>query len=235
MSLNKIGWGIEAFDELSGGLPQNRMSVVGTPNIKLGRLILGHFLFQGIQNNERVMMLSHDSPITLLDNWKLAGLDLDLSYKNNQIYFLNYNPNIKLQIGLLDDYEAFIEEMKRLCDGELPNRCAIQSIDTLVNLSNIFLTGDSVNKLAAASRSALAYHTTTLGQFVKYEDQTHHDLAIAFDKSVSGYFEIDKNSEHRLNFSTKKVPWFNYCEDPTTVEIDKNHKFILTRKSLNAA
>jgi hypothetical protein len=77
--------------------------------------------------------------------------------------------------------------------------------------------------------SAESNGSTVLGQFVKFQDQTHHDLSVAFQKTVHGYFSLEQHDPllpTKYTFQAKKVPWFNFVKQPKVVDLVEGEGFV---------
>lgn len=218
--LETLSWGADIFDNLSGGLPERLMSIVETSNHHSGKIVLGQFIYDGLIHGESCVMITFESPLSFLENFRYWEFNFKDYLNSEQFIFLNYQPNIAYEAGLTHDYDSILNEVREMCGGKMPNRLIIHQIDTLVNLNNPLLINVSAQKLAA---SALAYGTerpTILGQFVKFDDEIHKNLAVAFEKTSHGYFSLtqtDQMLSHKYSFQTKKVPWFNFVKQPTVV------------------
>ncbi len=226
--LENLSWGTEVFDNLSGGVPAHLMSVVETPDHHSGNIVLGQFIYDGLKKGERCVLITFESPLSFLENFYHWDLNFKDYLSSEQFIFLNYQPNIAYEAGLTHDYDSILTEVRQMCGGQMPQRLVIHQVDTLVNLNNPLLINVSAQKLAAAALSYGTDRPTILGQFVKFDDETHKNLAVAFQKTAHGYFAItqpDPLLPHKYSFQAKKIPWFNFVKQPTAVNLVEGEGF----------
>ena len=211
--IQSIPWGISPFDNHTGGIPANDITVMETPDYHLGQIVLGQFIHHGLVKGERCVLITFDTAVTFLENFLNWNLDFQKYIDNEQLILLNYKGNISNEVGLTHKYDSLFEEIQRLCGGSVPHRIAIDQIDALINLNNLILMNQSAQKLAVAANQPITAETTILGNFVQFGDETHRNLSIALQKTMKGYFCLDRPnnfSPHELLFETKKLPWFGY-------------------------
>lgn len=222
-------WGIEPFDILSGGIPKNDIAVIETPDYHSGQVILGQYLNYGLKKGQRCVLITFDTAISFFENFLDWNYDFRQYLDTEQFILLNYKANIANEVGLTYNYDSLFEEINRLCGGELPARVAIQQVDTLINLNNMVLMNQSAQKLAVAANQPHTADMTLLGHFVQFNDPTHRDLSIALQKTVPGYFSLEKHhtgSAYDYRFTTKKLPWFNYTHHPVDIKLLEGQGFI---------
>lgn len=218
--LDTINWGIQPFDQISGGLPAHLISIVETPDYHSGNVVLGQYLYDGLKKGERCALITFDTANSFLENFSYWDFDFKKYLISEQFVLLNYQPNVTYEAGLTHDYDAIISEIQHLCCGEMPQRLAFQQVDAMMNLNNQILMNASAQKLSAAARTQGAIGATILGQFVNFQDKTHHDLSIALQKTVHGYFSLQKPDPlmaSQYQFQVKKLPWFNFVKQPSRV------------------
>ncbi len=226
--LEAVSWGTEAFDRLSGGVPAQLMSVLETPDHHSGNVVLGQFIYEGLRQGESCALISFESPLSFLENFRNWDIDFTDYLESEKFYFLNYQPNIAYEAGLTHDYESILNEIRGMCGGKMPQRVVIHQVDTLVNLNNPLLINVSAQKLAAAALSYGHERPTILGQFVRFDDKMHRDLAVAFQKTAHGYFSLtqpDPLLPNKYNFQAKKIPWFNFVKQATVVQLTEGEGF----------
>ena len=228
-NLKTSSWGMKPFDQSSGGIPANLMSVIETPDYHVGNIILGHYIYEGLKKGERCALVTFDSAESFLENFASWDLDFTKYLNNEQFILLNYQPNISYEAGLSHDFDSIFSEIKTLCKDEAPSRIAFQQVDTMVNLNNQVLMNTSAQKLSAVARGSLTKGTSILGQFVQFNDTTHQNLSIAFQKTMHGYFKVvqqDELSPSKFEFYTKKLPWFGYSRKSTPIILREGEGFL---------
>lgn len=210
-AISVLSWGTEAFDREVRGLPKGEFSIIETPGYRPGLVVLGKFIWDGLSRGELCVFVSFDSAPTLVTNFIDWGMDFQKYLDNDQLVFLNFQPNIVNEIGLTHQYTAVFEEITRLTGGRVPDRIAIQQADTLMNLNNLVLMNQSAAKLRLAVNEYANQKTTVLGQFVQFNDDTHSKLGIALQKTMRAYFVLEQPDlvdPHKFLFYAKKLPWF---------------------------
>jgi len=227
-----VSWGIKPFDQLSGGVPAHLFNVVETPDFHSGSVILGQFIHEGLRQGERCAIITFESATSFLENFANWDLRFHEYLVNEQLYFLNYQPNVGYEAGLTHDYDSLLNEVSAMCSHQMPHRLALHQVDTLVNLNNAFLMNTSAQKLSAAavSMAGKGQGPTILGQFVKFDDATHQSLSVAFQKTVHGYYALqqpDPLRPSRYTYQAKKTPWFNFVRQPTELEFVEGEGFQL--------
>ncbi len=206
-----MSWGTSAFDQEVRGLPKGEISIIETPGYRTGLVVLGKYVWDGLTKGELCVFVSFDSAQTFANNFSNWGMDFQKYLDNDQLIFLNFQANIANEIGLTHQYTAVFEEITRLTGGRIPDRIAIQQADTLMNLNNLVLMNQSAQKLRLAVNEYSNQHTTVLGQFVQFGDDTHNKLAIALQKTMRAYFVLERPDlidHHKYLFYAKKLPWF---------------------------
>lgn len=224
-----IKWGIPLFDHATSGLPAFNSSVIETPNYHTGILVLGHYLYQGLKEGSKVALVTFDSPTMFLENFLQWNINFMPYIESEQMIFLNYNPSVGTEIALAHNYLGLFSEITRLCGNQAPDRIAFHQVDTLISLGNMVLMNTCVQKFNHASNDIATKKTSVLGQFVQFGDQTHHDLGIAFQKAVPGYFSLSHPPGSRpetYEFNTKKLPWHEYDQNPVKVELEEGFGFL---------
>ena len=230
MNIQSLTWGIPSFDIATNGIPLNDLSVVETPDYHSGQIILGHYLYSGLQKGETCVLITFDTATTFLENFLLWNLDFESYLESKQLLIMNFKPNISNEVGLTHQYDELFDEIKRLSGGKEPQRIAIQQIDTLMNLNNNVLMNISAQKLNAAANGKSTKATSILGQFVQFGDDTHKELSVTLQKTISGFFSLKLPKEDqpfRFQFNTKKLPWFSYNHHPVTVNLNEGEGFII--------
>ncbi|MCB0384703.1 MAG: hypothetical protein KDD43_04860 [Bdellovibrionales bacterium] len=226
-ALKAIDWGINPIDQVTHGLPESDLSVIETPDYHTGMMVLGHFLHAGLQKGETCALISFDTADTFLSNFLLWNVDFEKYLLDEKMFLLNYRPNFSFEVGLTYQYDPIFTELSRLCGGKMPNRIAIQQMDTLINLNNLTLMNNSAQKLALAVLSEQMENTTVLGQYVQFKDQTHLNLSIAFQKTLPACFSLSAVSQedHQFVFKTLKLPWFGYSRAPLFLRLKEGTGF----------
>ena len=227
--LNNTHWGVEAFDLLTGGIPKNDIAVIETPDYHSGQVILGQYLNYGLQKGERCVLITFDTANSFFENFLDWNYNFRQYLDSEQFVLLNYKGNIANEVGLTYAYDSLFEEINRLSGGQLPARVAIQQVDTLINLNNMILMNQSAQKLAVAANQPHTAEMTLLGHFVQFNDPIHRDLSIALQKTVPGYFSLEKvhpGSAYDYTFTTKKLPWFNYTHHSVDLKLVEGLGFV---------
>lgn len=232
--INSCRWGIECLDRATHGIPANNLSVLETPNYHSGLVLLGHFLHEGLKNNEKVVLITFDSAEVFLQNFLEWDFDFKKYLESEQLYLLHYKPDVINQVSLTYSYDSLFEEIQYMCGGEQPARVAIHQIDTLVNLNNPALINNSIQKLALSADAQITSKTTILGQFIQFNDEIHRNLSIAFQKTVAGCFSVKNRDESRptsyYKFETLKIPWFDYLKRSLEVHLVEGEGLVESTK-----
>lgn len=231
-----VDWGIECFTQVTGGIPANDLTVLETPNYQSGRLVLGHFLHFGLQAGESGCLITFDNANVVIENLRLCNMDMHEYLESGQLTVLNFKPNFAFELGLSLNYTPLFEEIERLCGKNMPQRIAIQQVDSLINLHNLVLMNSTAQKLSLAASSEVTKGSTILGQFVQFNDQTHQDLAIAFQKTLPGYVQLKQPHEAEPNYfqlSVKKLPWFSYRQAPLGIHLRRGQVFEVDVESID--
>lgn len=218
---NKYLTGISEIDHLTGGgVAPSDLNVVATSDDRVGNMVLGHFIHEGLKKGETTLLISFEKKQSFFDNFKLSGIDFEPYYEKKQFLFYNFISNIRHKVGFLQDYRALFNEIYRLAENQVPTRVAIDQVDALLNLSNTQLIHLTCEKLASSCRSRTARGITTLAQYVKFNDKTHQSLGVALQKSAAGYMELlnkKNDKDESLELHVKKMPWFNFQAQPITI------------------
>jgi len=215
MESRKLQIGVPFFDErLMGGIPFGDMSCFSSPDDRTGSLVLSHFLVEGLKRGETVALITFDQVQMLLQNFSFHQFDVYQYFKSGQFILLNFQPNIRQQVGFLQNYDRIFSEIQTLAEGKLPQRIAIHGVDALLNIANIQMTHVTAEKLGSACRLPFMNDTTVLAHFVNYADTHHQHLAIALEKVSAAYFSLNRTHRHDsasdIEFQVKKAPWYNF-------------------------
>lgn len=211
----KIKLGIEILDKaLLGGIPYGDLSCLSTEDDRIGSLVLGHYLAEGLKNKERVALITFDKLDIFIENFSFSSFNFSEAFKSGQFIYLNFQSTIRQKINFVQNYDELFEEISLLSDGIMPDRIAIHGVDALINLSNIQMAHVTAERLGSACKSKRTKDTSILAQYVHYHDQTHRDLGIALEKvsacSISIEKFLDPRLENEYQVKVKKAPWMRY-------------------------
>jgi KaiC/GvpD/RAD55 family RecA-like ATPase len=201
-------WGIAHFDAEIGGIPACAFNIVETENNQIGLLALGHFLVEGLSNGEKCAIVTFENPLSFLESFETLNFDFFTYLKAEQFIFLSYQPNISQEMGLSQNYESFLEEVRRL-SMEGVQRVAFHQLDTLLNLQSPMMINSCCLKLMSAAKDSA---TTYLGQYVNFGDPTYNSVRIACLKYMTGYFSIHATGENLLRLRVERIPSFHVIE-----------------------
>lgn len=224
-----VDWGVDLLDQSTGGLPQGEMSILETPDFHSGMLVLGHYLYSGLKNGEKCVLVTSDSAKSFLENFLMWEMNFEQHIENEKLIILNYVPNFGYELGLTHHYDNVFNEISRL-STEQPARIAIQQIDSMVNLNNITMMNGSTQKLSDAIKSPVFANTTVLGQFVQFNDEIHRNLRVCFQKAMTAFFTLEKDQAGSQNFDykfmTNKLPWYGYVHSAVPLTIKEGRGFL---------
>lgn len=209
--------GISEFDSKVGGLPAGGFSVIETSDHRSGMTTIGHYLYEGLVNDEACTIITFENPVNFLDYFKRSNFDFYPYLSSGQLSFLNFKPSVSIEIGLSQDYAGLFDEVLHL-SGTETKRIAINQMDALFSLHNHSLINTCAQRLATASENI---PQTVLGQFIQFGDEVHHNLSVSCKKVASGYLTLEKisNDYDHYRLITNKIPWYDYDTKPIELSI----------------
>ncbi len=217
----RVPSGLDFLDKASnGGIPSADLNVIATSDDRIGSLMLGHYLKEGLRAGEKVVLVTFDKASAFFENFEFGNMEFRKHFEQEELFFLNYQPTIRQKINFLQSYEILFDEIFRLCNNSMPSRIAFHHVDALLNISNIQLGHLTAEKLGSACKSKLKPEVSLLAQFIKFRDSNHQDLAVALEKMSGGYFELLNKlggDQKGLDFKIRKLPWFDFQTERTTV------------------
>lgn len=211
--------GIEMVDKaLVGGIPYGDLSCLSSADDRIGSIVLGHFLAEGIKNKETVALITFDQPNIFIENFSFDSFNFSEAYKAGKFIFLNYQSSIRQKINFLQNYDELFEEIKALSGGVMPDRIAFHGVDALLNLANVQMSHVTAERFGSACKSKLTENTTVLAHYVHYHDQGHRDLGVALEKVSAASVSIEKFMDPRAGgdyeVKIRKSPWMRYDGTP---------------------
>lgn len=226
-----LGWGIEPFDKTVGGLPANVFNIVETESHQTGLLALGHFLNEGLSNDEKCVLVTFENPLSFVESFEKWNFKFYEHIRSEQFIYLYYRPNIASEIGLTLNYESIFKEIERLSSG-VPHRIAIHQADTLFNLHSQMLINSCAHKLVTATKDA---QYTVLGQYVQFNDPTHQALRISCMKNMTGFFSIREKPQQGqgklYSLDVNRVPWFEDADFQVALKLEPGKGFVSAEPS----
>lgn len=212
--------GIEEFDEKVGGIAPTFLNAVETPDHRSGLILLGHYIYNGLKNNEQCALITFEDPVFFVDYFAGSNINFHPYLDSGQFKLLNFNPAVSIEVGLRQNYDDLFEEIIHLC-GKETRRVAINQIDALFSLHNHTLINNCAQKLAAAAGH---YPQTILGQFIQFNDEVHYNLSVALHKVAATYLSLKRQpggGERDYLLSTKKIPWSHFDSRPIELHLDQ--------------
>jgi hypothetical protein len=183
-----IPLGISGFDKRLGGIDRNIFNIVEATNGNAATATLGHFIQKGLNDGERVVLVSLENPKHVFAKLARYGFMLDPFLESEQLVYLYYKPNYAHSLNLSTNYQYLLNEIL-LLGGNSVNRVVFDNVDVLFNLQSLFLARASAAKISAATGSM---NCTMLGIFVSSQSEDIENLKVACKALIPSYFMIKK-------------------------------------------
>lgn len=169
-----------------GGFLENSVNIINVPDLHRATLIAGMFLEDGLESNERVVLLSFEHPDMLFARFAEANMMFGDALEAEQLIYLYYKPDVAHSISLSVDYRELFGEMVRL-GGDGVQRLVMFNVDALINANSEHLVQTSLHQLIYAANH---YQVTLMGLFV-----ASGHVAELLDEGcraiLPGYFAMD--------------------------------------------
>lgn len=160
--LHAISEELAEFYWLHGGFLENRVNILKVPDLRYATVAAGMFLTGGLQDNERVAVVSFEHPDPLFSRLAEAGLALDDALQTEQLIYLYYKPDVAHSLSLSVDYRELFREVA-LLGGDEVRRLVLFNVDALINTNSEHLVHTSLHHLIYAANH---FQVTLLGLFV---------------------------------------------------------------------
>jgi len=207
-SVNELEhWGITSFDHNNVGLPRLTFNLLRACNAEVSISATGHFLKTGIDQGQRVALVSFEHPGYLMSRFKEYGFYFDDELLSEQLIYLYYKPCFSQSINLATNYRQLFSEIKRLSKGDV-SRIVFLNADALFNLETHLLTKASAENLMATFSDD---QCAILGCYQAADNPAHQHLDEIGKMFFSSYLEIksvDNNNDQKFELIVHKSPFF---------------------------
>lgn len=173
------------FYRENGGLMDNHVNILNVPDLAYATLAAGQFLTEGLQQNERVALVSFEHPDRLFSRLAEAGLSLDDALETEQLIYLYYKPDVAHSLNLSVDYRELFREVTQL-GGEEVKRLVLFNVDALINANSEHLVHSSLHQLIYAANH---FQVTLLGLFIA-SGQVGERIDEGCRTTLPGYFVL---------------------------------------------
>ena len=214
-------WGITSFDSNFIGLPKLTFNLLRTCNKETNIAAIGHFLQEGIEQDQRVALVCFDHPVYLLNSFKEYGFCFDKELLSEKLIYIYYKPFFSHALNFATDHHQLFDEIKRLSKNDI-SRIAFLNTDVLFNLETHLLAESSAERIMASFSDS---HCTVLGSYQVADTQTHQRLDEVSQTTLSSYIEIKPvaySSDNTYEFILRKSPVFH---ESNSIELCLNSKF----------
>lgn len=215
-------WGIEHFDRCYGGLLAGVFNILAASDHDAAIAAVGHFLAQGLEDQQRVALVGFDNPQLLFSKFALYGWDFIPALESERLVYIYYKPAFFHTLSFTDDYKIPFAELRRLT-GAI-ERLAFLNADALLNLQSEYLARDSAVKLAAAGCGS----TTTLGCFVHQNTASHRLIEMGCCSLMPSYLVLRALPHHvnrRYALEWRKGPGF-CTQAATLLELETGRGYV---------
>ena len=179
-------WGITSFDSDFIGLPRLTFNLLRTCNYETSIAAIGHFLQEGIDQDQRVALVSFDHPVYLLNSFKEYGFSFDEELLSEKLIYLYYKPFFSHSLNFATNHQKLFNEIKSLSNGDI-SRIAFRNADVLFNLETHLLAESSAERIMASFNDD---HCAVLGCYQATDTQTDQHLDEVSQTYLSSYIEI---------------------------------------------
>ncbi|MEE9355121.1 MAG: hypothetical protein V3U75_05980 [Methylococcaceae bacterium] len=179
-------WGIGSFDEHFAGLPKGVFNLLQVCNNETIIASMGHFIQEGIRQDERIVLVGFENPALLAKNFEKYNFFFDKALLSEQLIYLYYKPTFSYSLSFTIDYRDLLKEIRLLANDGV-SRVGFLNVDALFNLQSYLLARSSAEKVIA---SLVDQDILSLGCYQSTDTQEHHNLRTISNILVSSYLEI---------------------------------------------